>query len=285
LRDRETRARHLQAAQAIGHAHHQEAVAEVMDAAYLSAARWALSDRDAPEALRWLDGLRQGPARRTLTLRMRLKAARLSRQHDQALDTARQLVKHGAFMGSAATALVRELTIAALNEAHDVAQLQRAWQSLGADERAVPEVSLHAAQRLLRLGGTADAAMTWLTPLWNRMVQEPESCSPAMRERIVSLLADVLSQLPADAEWLASIERARQAYPRWSEMQFLAGTICWHHGLWGKAQQLLEAVVPQLQHAELQRQSWRILALLAEQKEDTPRAHLCWKRAAEVPRT
>lgn len=284
LRDRETRVRHLQAAQEVGHAHRSEAVTEVMDAAYLQAARWALSDRDAPEALRWLDGLRQGTARRTLTLRMRLKAARIGQQPIQALETARQLVKHGAFTDTAAQALVRELAIASLNEARDVAQLHRGWQALSADDRALVEVALHAAQRLAHLGGDAQDVMLWLTPVWNRMVQEPESCHPAVRERVVVLLAHTLSQLPVDAQWLASVERARAAYPRWSELVFLAGMVCWHHGLWGKAQQLLELATSQLKSPELLRQSWCTLAQLAEQKEDADRAQACWRRAAEIAR-
>ena len=284
LRDRDTRVRHLQAAQEIGHAHRSESVSEAMDAAYLSAARWALSDRDAPEALRWLDGLRQGTARRTLTLRMRLKAARLGQQTMQALEAARQLTKHGAFSDTASLALLRELAMATLNEARDAAQLHRAWQSLSAQDREITDVALHAAQRLIRLGGDAQEVMLLLTPVWNRMVQEPESCTPAVRERVVLLLAQTLGQLPVDAQWLASVERARTTYPRWSELNFLAGMVCWHHALWGKAQQLLELCVSQVQSPELLRQGWSTLARLAEQKDDAPRALTCWKQAAELAR-
>jgi HemY protein len=88
--------------------------------------------------------------------------------------------------------------------------------------------------------------------------------------------------LPADPEWLASIDRARQTYSRWVELQYLAGMVCWHHALWGKAQQMLDQAAPQLTNADMQRQAWRTLAQLAEQKDDTARAQLCWKRAAEV---
>jgi HemY protein len=45
---------------------------------------------------------------------------------------------------------------------------------------------------------------------------------------------------------------------------------------------MLEQAAPQLTNADMQRQAWRTLAQLAEQKEDTARAQLCWKRAAEV---
>jgi HemY protein len=282
LRDRDTRVSHLQAIMAMNRDASGETVEETMESAYLAAARWAMSDRDAPEAIRWLDGLRHGAARRMLALRMRLKAARLNKQHASALETARLLTKHGAFSDTAGQSLLRELAVASLNEAHDSAQLQRAWEGLEASERNQPEVVLHAAQRMLQLGSDANLVMPWLTPLWNRMVQQPDSCAPAIRERVAQILARALLMLPTDAEWLASIDRARQTYPRWVELQYLAGMVCWHHALWGKAQQMLEQAAPQIKHADMQRQAWRTLAQLAEQKEDTARAQLCWKRAAEV---
>ena len=283
LRDRETRVSHLQSVLALDRdAKDNVMVEETMESAYLAAARWAMSDRDAPEALRWLDGLRHGPARRMLTLRMRLKAARLNRQHLSALETARLLAKHGAFSADAAQSVLRELALASLNDAHDAPQLQRAWDALDVSERNQPEVVLHAAQRMLQLSGEAHGVMPWLTPLWNRMVQQPDSCTPAIRERIAQTLARALLMMPTDPDWLASIDRARQTYPRWVELHFLAGLVCWHHALWGKAQQMLEQAAPQLKNADMQRQAWRTLAQLAEQKEDTARAQLCWKRAAEV---
>ncbi len=282
LRDREARVSHLQAIMAMNREGAGEMVEETMESAYLAAARWAMSDRDAPEAMRWLDGLRHGAARRMLALRMRLKAARLNQQHSAALETARLLAKHGAFSDAAAQSLLRELAVSRLNEAHDSAQLQRAWDSLETTERSQPEVVLHAAQRMLKISGDAVAVMPWLTPLWNRMVQQPDSCTPVIRERVAQTLARALVLLPADPEWLASIDRARQTYPRWVELQYLAGLVCWHHALWGKAQQLLELAAPQLKNADMQRQTWRTLAQLAEQREDTARAQLCWKRAAEV---
>jgi len=282
LRDRDLRSHHLDEALALGLGKTSAELEETMEAAHLGAARWALNDREPEKALQWLDSIKVGAARRTLTLRLRLKATRLNQQHTIALDTARLLKKHGAFSETAAHSLIRELVIAHLNDAHDSAQLQTAWSQLEANEREVPEVVLHATQRLHKLGAPAREVMPWLTPLWNRMVQQPDSCSPAMRHRIVLALSGTLLMVPPEANWLVSIDRARQTYPRWVELQFLAGMVCWHHALWGKAQQMLEMAAPQLMHAELQRQAWRTLALLAEHKEETARAQIYWKRAAEV---
>ena len=284
LRDHDTRERHLQATQRIAATHSGESVIEAGEAAVLAAARWALNDRDADQALAWLDRLRQGTARRTLTQRMRLQAARLSQQPLQALDTARQLAKHGAFSDAAAAALLRELALATLAQAHDAAQLERAWQQLGPTERALPEVVLFGAERRLQLSADVPAVLTWLTPLWNRWLQEPDALDPLICERLVALLSDTLAQAPVDAQWLASIERAQQTYPRRGELQFLAGMVCWHQSLWGKSQQLLEQAVLRVENPELRRQAWCTLARLAEQRADAVRALGCWKQAAEVTR-
>ena len=162
------------------------------------------------------------------------------------------------------------------------AELQRAWEALDASERTQPEVVLHAAQRMLKLSDDAKAVMPWLTPLWNRMVQQPESCTPAIRERVAQTLARALLMLPTDAEWLASIDRARQTYPRWVELQYLAGMVCMRHRLWGKAQSLLTQSVKGLQSPALKRRAWCALAELAEQRQDALSAAQAWKKAALV---
>ena len=45
-----------------------------------------------------------------------------------------------------------------------------------------------------------------------------------------------------NSEWLARVEQARLANPRSMELQYLSGMVCLRHGLWGKAQQMLEQV-------------------------------------------
>lgn len=91
LRDRELRTSHFDAAISLGHGQTSGELEETMEAAQLGAARWALNDREPEQAMQWLDGIKLGAARRTLALRLRLKATRLNRQHTIALDTARLL--------------------------------------------------------------------------------------------------------------------------------------------------------------------------------------------------
>ena len=118
LQDRPARQEHLQ--QALEQSSARDAQ-ETHEGALLRAARWALDDRDPQAAIGWLKELPQGVARRTVALRMKLKAARLAGQTDDALETARLLAKHRAFSPAAAESIVRGLAIDLLNSAHDPA--------------------------------------------------------------------------------------------------------------------------------------------------------------------
>jgi HemY protein len=255
---------------------------ELRDAAYLSAARWSLNDRDSHKAQQWLGQLPLGTARRTMALRLRLKADRLSLQHLPALDTARLLAKHGAFSATAASSLVRGLAMASLDDCHDSNQLQTSWKLLLAEERAMPEICLHAAQCLLKVKGDPQIALLWLLPVWQSLVNQSDNLLGAQKHRMVHVLASVLQAVEPDSEWLARIEQARLNNPRSLEMQYLSGMICLRHGLWGKAQQMMEQVAPRLPAGELQRQAWRALAELAENKGDAAQALACWKLSAKV---
>lgn len=158
--------------------------------------------------------------------------------------------------------------------AYDVAQLQRAWERLDASERLMPEVAIHAAQRLAALGGDASLAREWLLPVWEAQAQLPDN----LKVKLVCALEDGLDSL--DGTWLARIEAAQKANPRDATLQYLAGMACMKRQLWGKAQQLLTQSALGLHDAKLHRNAWRALAGLAEQRQDAPAAAEAWKRAA-----
>jgi HemY protein len=240
----------------------------------MRAARWSLADREPDAAMAWLKGLPQGAARRTLALRMKLKAARLTSRTAEALETARLLSKHRAFSAGAAQSIVRGLAIDLLNGAHDTAQLQRAWDSLEPAEKLMPELAIHAAQRLTGLGGDAQLARDWLHPVWERQ----QGLDSGLKVKLVSALEAGLDSI--DGAWLARIEAAQKANPRDATLQYLAGMACMRRQLWGKAQQLMSQAAMGLQDAKLHRNAWRALALLAEERADHEMAAQAWKRAA-----
>lgn len=278
LQDSATRESHLQDALQEAPLRGSVNEQEMREGAQMRAARWALDDRDASAALERLAALPQGAARRTLSLRIKLKATRLARQTQEALDTARLLGKHRAFSPAAAQSIVRGLSIELINSAHDTAQLQQIWMSQEPAERNMPELAIHAAQRLAALGGDATQVRAWLLPVWQRMVDLPDALAEHHALKLVRTLESGLDAL--DPPWLARIESAQQANPRDARLQYLAGMACLKRQLWGKAQQLLTQAAQHLGDSSLRASAWCRLAELAEKRGDDTAAADAWKKAA-----
>lgn len=259
------------------------------EGAVLRSARWMLDEHDPSTTLKRLSTLSQGAQRRTLALRLKLRALQQARQQTEALDTARLLAKHGGFSAQAAQSIVRSLAVSSLSEAHDADQLSRAWNALTDAERNQPEVATHAATRLVNLSaGSPDAlelherARAWLEPIWQRYPQLPES---AQIRVVRALEASFSSDGPAkdgqvNHAWLAKIETAQRQLPHDTRLQYLAGMACLHRQLWGKAQQLLSGCAAHLGDESLKRSAWRSLAFLAEQRGDQAATLAAWKQAA-----
>lgn len=276
LQNKTLRNQHLQLALQSSPQRHAQ---ELREGVQLRAARWALEDHDAAAALDWLGQLPQGAARRTLALRMKLRAARYGQQTPQALETARLLAKHRAFSAVAARSILRSLALELLNDAHDAVQLQRAWTSLEDGERAMPELALQAASRLMALQGDAALARDWLLPVWERMLEPRSELGEQLRIRLITVLEAGLDSL--DAPWLARIEAAQTSRSSDAKLQYLAGMACLSRQLWGKAQQLLSQAAPALQDRTLHRNAWRALALLAEQRGDETATVDAYRQAAQ----
>ncbi len=251
---------------------------EVREGAQMRAARWALDDRDPQEALRRLDQLAPGAKRRTMALRIKLKAGRLAREVQTSLETARLLYKHGGLSTEAASGIVRSLLQEQLHDTHDSAQVQQLWSDLPSVERQDADIVLSFAQRWLHVGGDSTTARSWLLPLWERYVQSPRQMHAGQQQRLFMCLQQALEDL--DADWLARIESAQRAAPQDALLQYLAGMACVQRQLWGKGEQLLRQALQRLQEPALRTQSWKALALLAEQREDHAAAAHAWREAA-----
>ncbi len=279
LQDRSGREEYLaQALEALAQ-HPSAAELELRDGVQLRAARWSLDEHDANAALERLATLQGGAARRTLTLRTRLKAARLAGRSQEALETARLLAKHGAFAPGVAATLVRTLATAVLDEARDPAQLERAWQRLEGAERAMPDVAIHAAECLMRVGGSGAQARQWLLPVWQQL---PERGERALGDYQVTKLVHALERCMdgIDTAWLGHIEAGQRARPNDPRLQYVAAVACMRLALWGKAQQWLDDAAERLDDPALAARAWCHLAELAEQRGDAQAAGAAWKRAA-----
>ncbi len=281
LQDREARESHLQ--QALGHVAPRDGQ-ETRDGLLLSAARWSLEDREARAAIAWLDELPQGTARRTIALKLRFKAARRAGRTLLALETARLLTKHRAFSAVAGASIMRALALELLDTSHDGAQLQAAWAALDKQEREMPDVAIHAAQRLTRIAGDVTTARQWLVPVWEHMMRQPGALVDAQRLRLIHALEHSFStgDVALDSAWLGRIETAQMANPRDASLQYLAGAACKHLKLWGKAQQLLTQAVARLEDGETARSALRHLGELAEQRQDPVAAADAYRRAAHT---
>lgn len=246
------------------------------EAPRLLAAEWALDDRDAAGALAALQALPAGAARRTHALRLKLKAARMARQPLEALHTARLLANHQAFSPVVATSLLRSLAAEALEQAHEMDQLQRLWGQFDPADRRDPQVAARAAQRAVQLDA-AEVGRQWLRPFWERL---PE-LSRDDRQAVAMALIDARSGIGAD--WLPRIESAEQTLAHEPAVLAAVGAVYAERQLWGKARPLLErsgtdaALPPRSRRAAL-----RQLAALARDAGDEASAVRHEKAAAEL---
>lgn len=161
--------------------------------------------------------------------------------------------------------------------------MQAAWNALSKDEQAIVDVALEATARLLHVGGDAALAHQWVLPVWNQMVQSADALTLAQKVKLVQVLEagfTAANGVP-DAGWLARIETAQMGRPSDAVLQYLAGCVCMRLQLWGKAQQLIKQSLPRLQDRELQRDAWRAMAQLAEQRSDSQGAGEAYREAAK----
>jgi HemY protein len=281
LQDRVSRDQHFE--QALLRSGRSQA-AGTRDSVLLRAVRWALEDRDAGAASNWLAQLPSGVARRTVALRLRLKVARMAGQMDVALDTARLLIKHRAFSDDSAKGLLRSLAQDWLQSTYDQDQLKSAWERLELSEQNLPEVACVAAGKWLRLGGSADIAFDWLSPVWQKMVQTPGALTQDQKVMLVRVMENGLSADDGSMEgvWLSRIEQAQLAQPGDAVLQYLAGMACLHLRLWGKAQQLLMLALPRLDDSGLRARSWRAIAEMAQQHGNADQVTEAWRQAAQA---
>lgn len=257
--------------------HRSAAARSAEEGARLLAAEWALDDRDAARATELLNALPHGVARRTHALRLKLQAARLGRQPQEALRTARLLVKHGGFSQAAAAGLLRSLAFESLDTVHDLDQLRRLWNSFDAADRRDAFIAARAASKASGLGA-ADEARVWLRPFWDRIAEAGSEERTCIAEALAGASAGI------GPEWLPRIEAAAQALPRDGAIALAGGRALAERGLWGKARALLEQAGGDTSLASsARRRAWIALAELAVREGDGARAAHCFETAARLP--
>jgi HemY protein len=279
LKDHAARDQHWQQSMSLSRG---KDMVDIRVAAILRSARWLLDDRDAHGCLERLAELPQGTARRTLALRLKLRAAKLARETQLALDTARLLAKHKAFTEQASTSLLRGLCSELLNSAHDLDQLKQAWKQLDAREQLDPELAMLAGARfaLMAPGQGHDAALTLaracIQPAWENY----RALSDMQRRKLAKVMQQ--AQVGQSRDWLTSVEHAQKAAPNDPVLQYIAANACADQQLWGKAQQLFAQCAPALQDPALARRAWHALALLARERQDSQAEQRALEQAAQL---
>jgi HemY protein len=274
LQDRAKRDEQLQ--RALDLAQRSSAARPAEEGAKLLAAEWAVDDRDAGRALDLLAGLPPGVARRTQALRLKLQAARLTNQPQEALKTARLLAKHQGFSKGAALGLLRALAFESLDTARDADQVRRVWEQFDSADRRDAFVVSRAAARMAALGAH-DEARSWLRPFWERLREL------SVEERAALALALVTALDGLGVEWLPRLESAVLNFPREPALAYAVGQALAERQLWGKARKLLEqaAADPAL-NDRARRQSWLMLAKMARHEGNDESAAHCYERAARL---
>lgn len=248
----------------------------VEDGARLLAAEWAIDDRDAERAAELLDQLPAGVARRTQALRLKLQASRLQRQPLQALHTARLLAKHQGFTPTAARGLLRSLAGEAIDDTHDLQQLQRLWEQLDGADRQDGAVVARAALRAVALGAPVQAR-AWLRPFWDRLAELDRDDRDAVALALFEAAPGI------EHEWLPRLEAALESHGHEAAVGVAVGMAFADRQLWGKARKLLEqsagaASLP----VRARRRAWRALAQMAREGGDEARAQDCDRTAAAL---
>jgi HemY protein len=262
--------------QAFDLARRSAAARPVEEGARLLAAEWALDDRDAPRALDLLAELPPGVARRTHALRLRLQAARLAHQPQEALKTARLLAKHQGFSEGAALGLLRALAFESLDGARDADQVRRIWLQLESADRRDPLVAARAAARMAALGA-AEEARAWLRPFMEDLADFSAD------ERAALALALIAARGGIGPEWLPRLEAAVQSHPREGALAFAAGAVLAERQLWGKARTLLgQAAADDALGVPARRRAWVMVAELAEREGDGEASRQAYARAARL---
>lgn len=257
---------------------------DLREAAILRSARWLIDDRDAHACLNRLAELPQGAARRTLALRLKLRAARLARETQLALDTARLLAKHKAFSPQASASILRGLITDLLGSAHDLDQTVRAWKQLDDKERAEPNLALLAAQKFAQLAGSGqqetelalDLARACIKPIWESYATLGET----QRRRLSRVMEQ--AQVGLSRDWLTSVEHAQRAAANDPLLQYIAANACADQQLWGKAMQLFQQCAPALSDPGLARRAWLAVAKLAQERQDGAVEKRALESAAQI---
>ncbi len=189
-----------------------------------------LDERRPEEALKLLASLRAtGDRQHTAALRLELKAQQLGRNWAAVLDLLGQLERRNALDMGVITQLRRHASLEAVNSrTRDPRALKEYWQNIPQSDKKDSKLAAAAATASAALGDRATAY---------QIIEQ------SLDDQWDSELAELYGEYPAD-DAIRQIERAEgwlKWHPNDASLLLALGRLCAHCGLWGKAQNYLEA--------------------------------------------
>ena len=257
---------------------------ELQDGFLLQESRWRLEENDPLGALKCLKELSQAVSRRTLTLRIQLKALRLSGQLRKALEIGQLLVKHRAFSQEAGEVLMRNLTLDFISEAQDLEQLRHTLKIINLDKMDILEIHLYAAEKMLNLKGNTQEISNLLKNTWFKVMELDPTDQISFQIPLVLLIGRMLSVSEQNIknDWIPIIEAAQQKNLADPVLQYLMGLACIYMELWGKAQIFFSRLEDRIEDKRLQRLIFIAQGELADQRSDVTQAAFAWRKAAQI---
>ena len=240
----------------------------------VSQAALALEDRDFVAARDALRSLHASGPRHIATLRMLLRAERGAQDWEEVLRIAAQLAKRDAIAPALAEEYRAQAHIELLARAAlDRTALAERWRRIPSGERANPRIAAAAARHAAQLGAASLAremleqglAAEWSATLVALYGEMPRLEAPAQPE-------EARLRIERAEKWL-------REHPQDPQLLSALGRLCARAGLWGKAQNYLEASLS----FEPTRAAHLELARLYERLERSADAAAQFRRAAELP--
>lgn len=196
----------------------------------MTQAELLLDERRSEEALKILGSLRmKGDRQHTAALRLELKAQQLGRNWVAVLDLLRQLEGRKALDMNLITQWRRHAYLEGFkSRTRDSQALKEYWQNIPSSDKKDSKLAAAAASASAALGDC---------PAAHQIIEQ------SLDNQWDSELAELYGECPED-DAIRQIERAEgwlKSHPNDASLLLALGKLCAHCGLWGKAQNYLEA--------------------------------------------
>lgn len=198
----------------------------------MASTKFSLDQHQPQAALQALKELRNSGVRSHAgALRMELRAQQQARNWDAVLNLVTQLEKRGALDATSATQIRQQAWLEKIRaRMEDAASLLAVWKSIPSEFQRSAQIAAAAARAFIRLNECRSAREILTASLESQWDSE-----------LVVLYGDCLADNVV--EQIEQAERWLRSHTRDAGLLLALGKLCLHQGLWGKAQNYLDASI------------------------------------------